>query len=100
MDSFPRMLYKAGGTEEIHGGRFSTLIVDNDDELDAALAEGWSMTTTEALEASKRPAPAQDDKAPPTRAELETKATDLGIKFDGRTGDRKLGELIEAALKG
>ena len=36
--------------------------------------------------------------APPTRAELEAKAIELGIKFDGRTKDKKLGQLIEDKL--
>ena len=40
------------------------------------------------------------DNAPPTRAELEAKATELGLKFDGRTTDRKLLAAIDAALKG
>ena len=40
---------------------------------------------------------AQDD-APPTRTELEAKATELGIKFDGRTKDKKLGQLIQDRL--
>jgi pyridoxine/pyridoxamine 5'-phosphate oxidase len=39
----------------------------------------------------------QDD-APPTRTELEAKATELGIKFDGRTKDKKLGQLIQDRL--
>jgi hypothetical protein len=38
------------------------------------------------------------DDAPPTRAELEAKATELGIKFDGRTKDKKLGQLIQDKL--
>lgn len=45
------------------------------------------------------PEPISED-APPTRAELETKATELGIKFDGRTKDKKLGQLIQDALTG
>jgi hypothetical protein len=40
------------------------------------------------------------DNAPPTRAELETKAKELGIRFDGRTTDRKLGQLIQDKLAG
>ena len=45
----------------------------------------------------KQPAPAIEpviDNAAPTRAELETKAKELGIRFDGRTKDKKLGQLI------
>jgi len=52
-----------------------------------------------------KPAPAQiiepestSEDAPPTRAELEAKATELGIKFDGRTKDKKLGQLIQDQL--
>lgn len=43
------------------------------------------------------PEPANDD-APPTRVELEAKAIELGIKFDGRTKDKKLGQLIQDKL--
>ena len=41
---------------------------------------------------------APDDNAAPTRAELEAKATELGIRFDGRTKDKKLGQLIQDKL--
>jgi hypothetical protein len=41
---------------------------------------------------------APDDNAAPTRAELEAKATELGIRFDGRTKDKKLGQLIQDRL--
>jgi len=41
---------------------------------------------------------APEDDAAPTRAELEAKATELGIKFDGRTKDKKLGQLIQDRL--
>ena len=43
------------------------------------------------------PGPVIED-APPTRAELETKAKELGIRFDGRTRDKKLGQLIHDRL--
>lgn len=45
-----------------------------------------------------QPETVPDDNAAPTRSELEAKAKQLGIKFDGRTGDKKLGQLIEAKL--
>jgi hypothetical protein len=41
-----------------------------------------------------------DDNSPPTRQELEQKATMLGIKFDGRTSDKKLGERITQVIEG
>ena len=43
------------------------------------------------------PEPVIDDAAP-TRVELEAKATELGIRFDGRTKDKKLGQLIQDKL--
>lgn len=39
-----------------------------------------------------------EDDALPTREELEAKATELGIRFDGRTKDKKLGQLIQDRL--
>jgi hypothetical protein len=39
-----------------------------------------------------------DESSEPTRTELEIKATELGIKFDGRTKDKKLGQLIQDKL--
>lgn len=39
-----------------------------------------------------------EDDALPTRQELEAKATELGIRFDGRTKDKKLGQLIQDRL--
>ena len=39
-----------------------------------------------------------DEDAGPTREELEAKATELGIRFDGRTKDKKLGQLIQDRL--
>jgi ribosomal protein L32E len=38
--------------------------------------------------------------APPTREEMAIKARELGIKFDGRTSDKKLSSLIATALGG
>ena len=51
---------------------------------------GWKQALT-------KQDPVQVD-APPTRAELETKATELGIHFDGRTRDKRLGQLIQDKL--
>jgi hypothetical protein len=106
MSDFPRMIYRAGGTEEIHGGRFDWIIVEDAQELAAALADGWHLTTDEARDAAApkveavNPAPTVEtpDDAAPTRAELEQKAHELGIEFSPRLGDAKLAERIEAAL--
>lgn len=50
------MLYKHPGPHEIHGGKFDYIIVD-DGKIDAAIADGWAMTTTEALNAADAPEP-------------------------------------------
>ena len=56
----------------------------------------------EQAEAAAKAAEAQaivpEDNASPTREELEAKATELGIRFDGRTKDKKLGQLIQDRL--
>ena len=58
----------------------------------------------EPVAAAPEPAPAPDsaavpeDNAPVTREELEAKATELGIPFNGRTSNKKLTSLIETAL--
>ena len=101
MDQFPQMLYRAGGSEQAHGGNFSTLVVGDAEAFSAALADGWHETTTAAVQAGSKPAevvPEVPDDAPPTREELEAKAHELGIKFDGRWGDKKLSDAIAAKL--
>lgn len=47
------MLYKAPGPEPIHGAFLATTIVDADEEgaIEAAQAEGWFLTTPEAIAA-------------------------------------------------
>lgn len=109
----PTMLYKCPGPHEIHGGQFDYKIVEEED-IDAALADGWSRSTPEAkaareaeLQAAQaaREAEAErlalialnDANKPPTRAELEQMATSLGLPFTARTSDKKLSDLIAAA---
>lgn len=55
---------------------------------------------TQVLESVAREASAvPEENAPPTREELEAKATELGIKFDKRTTDKRLLDKIAEALK-
>jgi hypothetical protein len=102
------MLYKAPGPHFCDGSMVDYIVVPDhlDDET---VASGWFRTIHEAL-AAVAPVVASEpvsdasevvsDDAPPTRAEMEQKATELGIKFDGRTTDAKLLARIEEALKG
>lgn len=99
------MLYKNGGPHEIHGGHFDTLIVESEDELDAAIAKGWSLTTDEATELKvNAPAPAAAaDPAPPTpgalsRDEMKAKAAELGLVIAHNISNIKLAELLDAAI--
>lgn len=99
-NEFPKMLFKAGGPHEIHGNKFDTLIVNDETEQEAALAEGWHPTTPEALAATaKAPDEKSDGTDAPTREELEQKAKELGIEFSPNIGDKKLAERIEEKLK-
>ncbi len=103
---------------------YDALGVNDDEQFAAALADGWSESLVKAVliylnesgsddsvgnvvsdvsagEAEENSElNANDESAPPTRAELEEKAGELGIKFDGRTTDRKLLEKIEEVLRG
>lgn len=105
MNDFPRMLYRqpAVGRDALalQDGAYDWSTVADAAGLDAALSEGWHLTpadANEAAQAAQQPEEPADD-APPTRAELEAKAADLGLKFDGRWGDKKLADAIAAALK-
>ena len=90
---FPRFVFKNGGPHQRAGGFYDHFVVENETEYGAALEAGWFATLPEAI----NPPPADD--APPTRAELETKAKELGIEFSPNIGDKKLGERIQAALE-
>jgi hypothetical protein len=102
------MLYKAPGPHFCDGSMVDYIVVPDhlDDETEAS---GWFRTIPEAL-ASVEPVVASGpvldafevvpDDAPPTRAEMEQKATELGVKFNVRTTDDKLLARIDEALKG
>jgi hypothetical protein len=116
MDRFPKMLYRfpatSGDPVHLQDGAYNTLIVDDEAAHDEALAAGWHETSPQARQAhadaqeadaalaaaGAKAADTSDDGAPATRAELEQKATELGIEFSPRIGDAKLAERIGAAL--
>lgn len=96
----PRMLYRAGTMCVLESGAYDWLIVKDHAELDAALAGGWHLdqyAAKAAHEAAQQPpAPVAKDE-PVTRETLAEKAAALGIKFDGRWGEKRLAEAIAAA---
>ena len=105
MSNFPTILYKCPG---VHAGplgkTFKTAQAADQSALDALIADGWHATLPAACgivsaPVAVEPEPEADLLAPPTRDELEAKANELGIKFDGRTRDGKLATMIADALK-
>jgi len=90
----PVMRYKCPGPHTFDGVSVDYVIVDRKD-VEAIEAEGWFKTIPQAVEAAKpvKSVEAIED-AEPTREEMEQKATELGLKFDGRTSDKKLAAII------
>jgi hypothetical protein len=96
---FPGFVYKSPGRMgKVRKKTYDWCAVQNEQELAEKLAQGWYATRDEAFAPKpltpKQPDPIAED-APPTRAELEQKAREIGLKFDGRTSDRKLLKMIE-----
>jgi len=90
------MLYKSGGKEKLHGVMVQTIVV-KDEQVKEYLADGW-LDSPQAVAETQSVKPAESADAP-TRAELEIKANELGIKFDGRTSDKTLLSKIDEATK-
>jgi len=100
MSDFPRMIYQVGNQEEMHGGRYDYMIVEDQDALDMLLANGWYMTTGEAkIAAAPKTADVPFEDRVLTRDKIEAKAYELGLKFDGRTRDSKLLAMIDVELE-
>ena len=96
---FPSLVYKAEGKYIRPHGTYDFTGANNQEELDAKLKEGWFESLEAAIKGkTAAPEPVLDDNAPPTREELEAKATELGIKFDGRYSDKKIAQMIDEAL--
>jgi hypothetical protein len=110
MTSFPTIMYRVPGPhKKPRGGTYKTTGAADKAEFDALLKKGWFPSYEEAAagkiagNASKAADPVEeaiDDKSAPTRDELETKAKELGVSFNGRTSDKKLAERIAEALEG
>ena len=115
MMKFPNLVYISPGPHYCKGNKFGYRSVNDVGELKAAIAEGYYPTPELAIEKpddfdweqyaeesgwiEPEPAaePAADDE-PPSRAELEAKADQLGMSYNGNTKDATLLKNIEAAL--
>lgn len=103
MDKFPALVYRCPGPHQRPGGTFGHKAVASKEEESAALADGWFLTVPEAITGetqATRPDTTQVVReSPPTRAELEQKATELGLKFDKTPSNDALNKAIAGALK-
>ena len=120
MMDYPALVYRCPGAHfGPNGTTYDSLGVKDDAQLAAALVDGWADSIVKAVEiyfgesnesvagsvpnvdaSGAEKINDGDENSPPTREELEEKANELGIKFDGRTTDRKLLEKIEEVLRG
>lgn len=134
---FPRFVFKDIGEYQRPGGTYSSELVEDQHQYDAALKSGWFSTLDAALappapvgpqETAPEPEvpevaevstensvdsssdtsdsslladssfPVTEENALPTRAELELKATELGLTFHHRLKDENLAKMIDEAL--
>lgn len=101
MIEFPTIVYRVPGPYKAPGGKGRTYDyhgAQDQAEFDKLANEGWFETIAAAQDAQAQAAAIEA--SAPSRVEMEQKATELGVKFDGRTTDKKLLERIEQALKG
>lgn len=91
--NFPTIVYQVPGTHACAGGTYGYRGVEDASALENALSSGWFKTLPEAIAGDH-----DVDDSKPTREELEAKAVELEIKFDGRTSDKSLAEKIEHVL--
>lgn len=115
---FPRLVFRSPGPDQCQGGTYAHASVADQEDFDAALAEGWYASVPEALNpppivvAAITPvpapypepvappsAPAQEDPAPAlTRDEMKRKADSLSLTYPHNISNIKLAELLDAAL--
>lgn len=93
--NFPTIVYRTPGTHQCAGGTYGYLGVVDDQGLKQAIESGWFRSLPEAIKGEHEKT---EDNSPPTREEMEAKAKELGIQFDGRTTDKSLAEKIEHVL--
>ena len=101
MTDFPTILYRTPGPhKKPRGGTYKTIGAADQEAFDDLTSKGWFPSYEDAvagtIKAVEKPI---DEVSAPTRHELESKAGELGISYDGRTSDKKLAERIAKALE-
>lgn len=97
--NFPTLVYRTPGPHFASTGTYDYRAANSPGDLEEAKAHGWFLTLPEALAGKHDDVEAEpEDNAAPTREELESKATELGIEFKKNTTDKVLGEKIAFVL--
>ena len=106
MIDFPTILYRVPGPhKKPRGGTYKTIGATDQDAFDDLTSKGWfpsyeaAISTVAGKAAPNVVEQPIDEVSGPTRSELESKASELGVSYDGRTSDKKLAERIAKALE-
>jgi hypothetical protein len=103
MTAFPTILYRTPGPhKKPRGGTYATKGAADQEQFDMLISKGWFPSYEEAVSSKLSPKMVEgpiDEVSGPTREELEAKADELGLSYDGRTSDKKLAERITEALE-
>lgn len=104
---YPVFVYRCPGAHFGPSGTTYEFTAANDEKEFVKLRNnGWSDNLIKAVDAFLNPSKSVEDStesadnSPITRDELEFKARELGVKFDGRTTDALLLKRIEQAIGG
>lgn len=99
---YPALVYRCPGPHfGPNGTTYESRGVEDELQLLEAISQGWRENLVFAVsEYQNEDVDHTEDDLPPSRDEIEQKAIELGIKFDGRTTDRKLLERIAEVLRG
>ena len=103
MISFPNQVFREGGPHwhPVARTRYSIKGVYNEEELQAALADGWRLSMLEPVIDEDPVVESEEplDDSPPTKEEMLQKAEELGLKIDKRWSEKTLLAKIEEALQ-
>jgi creatinine amidohydrolase/Fe(II)-dependent formamide hydrolase-like protein len=102
MTEFPTILYRTPGRhQQPRGATYDYKAATDQETFDGLITKGWSPSYEDAVAATAKAVEKPiDEVSAPTRQELESKASELGVSYDGRTSDKKLAERIAEALEG
>ncbi len=96
MTDFPTILYRTPGPHrKPRGGTYKTIGAADQAAFADLTSKGWFPSYEDAVAGKV----VIDEVSAPTRQELESKASELGVSYDGRTSDKKLAERIAKALE-